>query len=99
MATALSEEQLNDLLQAHPRWQVEDGKLTRRFKFPSFPDAIAFITVLAFEAERVQHHPDLENTHANLTVRFFTHDDQALTEKDAEMVKWVDEHAASLLPS
>lgn len=46
-------------LKDYPRWVVERTRLYRDFRFPSFVDAIAFITRVAEVAERQDHHPNI----------------------------------------
>ena len=63
-------------------WTFERGALVRVFKFSSFPDAIAFVGRLAFEAERADHHPDLAINYRRVTVTWSTHSEGGVTEKD-----------------
>jgi 4a-hydroxytetrahydrobiopterin dehydratase len=69
-------------LSSLPGWRFEENALKRQFEFPSFPDAIAFITRLAFEAEATDHHPDLTVNFRRVTVAWSTHTDDGVTEKD-----------------
>ena len=43
----------------HPGWKLKEQALVRQFTFAGFPDAIAFVTRLGFDAEGADHHPDL----------------------------------------
>ena len=69
-------------LQTIPGWSVEGDALVRKFSFASFPDAIAFVTRLAFDAEAQDHHPDLAVNYRRVTVTWTTHSDGGITEKD-----------------
>ncbi len=40
-------------------WELEEGKLVRRFKFKNFKDAIAFVNKVADIAETEGHHPNI----------------------------------------
>ncbi len=55
-----------------------------------FPDAIAFITRLAFDAERMNHHPEIENVWNRVTIRLTTHDADGLTELDFALAAKID---------
>jgi 4a-hydroxytetrahydrobiopterin dehydratase len=69
-------------LAALPGWRAEGNTIVRTFTFGSFPDAIAFVTRLAFEAEAADHHPDLFVNYKRVTVTWSTHSDGGVTEKD-----------------
>ena len=70
--------------------------LVRQFTFKAFPDAIAFITRLAFDAEADDHHPDLQVNYKRVTVAWTSHDQGGITEKDFEGVRKADELAKRL---
>lgn len=63
-------------------WALDGNVLARSFRLPSFPDAIAFVTRIAFDAETHDHHPDLVVSYRNVTVRWTTHSDGGVTAKD-----------------
>jgi 4a-hydroxytetrahydrobiopterin dehydratase len=90
----LSESRITDLLQARPGWAYEDGALVRQFTFPAFPDAVAFITRLGFDAEASDHHPDLIVNYRRVTVRWSTHSEGGVTERDTAGVETADRIAA-----
>jgi 4a-hydroxytetrahydrobiopterin dehydratase len=78
----LSPHDVTARLAALPEWRYEDEALTRRYVLSSFPDAIAFVTRLAFDAEAADHHPDLTVNYKRVTVRWTTHSEGGVTEKD-----------------
>ena len=78
----LSDTDVTSRLAALPNWVRQGDALTRKFTFASFPDAIAFVTRLAFDAEAADHHPDLRVSYRKVTVTWSTHGDGGLTEKD-----------------
>jgi len=63
-------------------WAVEGGALVRTYTFATFPDAIAFVTRLAFEAEAADHHPDLTVSYRRVRVTWSTHSAGGITDKD-----------------
>ena len=65
-----------------PGWAVEGQSLVRQYVFESFPDAIGFVTRLAFDVEAADHHPDMHLSYRQVTVRWTTHSDDGLTDKD-----------------
>jgi len=65
-----------------PGWKYTNESLVRQLTFTSFPDAIAFATRLAFDAQEADHHPDLLISYKRVTVTWSTHDEGGVTEKD-----------------
>ena len=68
-------------------WTEQDNALTREFKLPSFPAAIFFVDRLAELAESEDHHPDIDIRYRRVTVRWTTHSEGGITEKDREMAE------------
>lgn len=66
-------------------WQERDGALEREFTFGSFPEAIAFVGRVAEVAEEANHHPDLAISYRRVTVRWTTHSEGGVTERDREL--------------
>lgn len=77
----------NDVSEAG--WELsEDGTaIERRFEFAGFPAAIAWMTRAAFEAERMNHHPEWTNVYNRVDVRLTSHDTGGLTERDFELAR------------
>jgi 4a-hydroxytetrahydrobiopterin dehydratase len=78
----LPEQDIESRLRDLPGWSREGDAIARQFTFPSFPDAIAFVTRLAFDAEAADHHPDLLVNYRRVTVKWSTHSEGGVTEKD-----------------
>ena len=79
---AISAEHIDMRLKDFPGWSRDGKSLTRQFVFTTFPDAIAFVTRLAFDAEAADHHPDLLISYRKVTVTWSTHSAGGVTEKD-----------------
>jgi 4a-hydroxytetrahydrobiopterin dehydratase len=78
----LSHEDINTRLSSLTGWRFEGSALTREYVLASFPDAVAFVTRLAFDAEASDHHPDLAVSYKRVTVSWSTHSAGGVTEKD-----------------
>jgi 4a-hydroxytetrahydrobiopterin dehydratase len=76
-------------------WQEQDGALVREFELPTFPAAIEFVVELAGLAESEDHHPDIDIRYRRVTVRWTTHSEGGITEKDREMA----ERTSALVPA
>jgi 4a-hydroxytetrahydrobiopterin dehydratase len=68
-------------------WGEQENALVREFELPSFPAAIAFVDRLAELAESENHHPDIDVRYRKVTVRWTTHSEGGITEKDRELAE------------
>lgn len=72
-------------------WQEIDNKLYRKFRFESFSEAFAFMTRVAMEAEKMNHHPLWTNVYNIVEIWLYTHDaGDIVTEKDHSLAKKID---------
>jgi 4a-hydroxytetrahydrobiopterin dehydratase len=86
---------LQAALEGLPGWAGDSQAISRTYTFKSFPDAIAFATRLAFDAEAADHHPDLLISYRKVTVTWSTHSDGGVTAKDVAGANAADAAAAS----
>jgi 4a-hydroxytetrahydrobiopterin dehydratase len=70
-----------------PDWSVVDGALERTFELPTFPDAIAFVNRVAELAESENHHPDISVSYTKVTLRWTTHSEGGITDRDEDMAR------------
>lgn len=68
-----------------PDWPEVDGALERTFELPSFAEAIAFVNRLAELADAENHHPDMAISYRKVTVRWTTHSEGGVTDRDREL--------------
>lgn len=72
-------------------WNEISGKVMRKFSFESFKDAFAFMTLVAFEAEKMNHHPDWSNIYNIVEVSLTTHSaGGVITDKDRNLSQLID---------
>ena len=72
-------------------WKEKDNKLQRSFRFKNFVEAWAFMTEVAFHAERLKHHPNWSNVWNTVDIQLNTHDaGNIVTEKDHELAAAID---------
>lgn len=72
-------------------WKETDNKLYRRFEFRNFSEAFAFMTRVAIEAEKMDHHPLWTNVWNTVEIWLSTHDaGNVVTEKDRKLAKNID---------
>jgi 4a-hydroxytetrahydrobiopterin dehydratase len=84
----LTQPQTDQALKELKGWTfTSDSKLKAEFKFKSFPEAFSFMTRVAFEAEKVNHHPDWKNSYNRVEIELTTHDSGGITLLDVELAK------------
>ena len=72
-------------------WQEKNNSLYRKFQFKNFSEAFAFMTRVAMEAERMNHHPNWSNVYNTVEINLNTHDaGDIVTEKDHKLAKAID---------
>jgi 4a-hydroxytetrahydrobiopterin dehydratase len=72
-------------------WIEQDNMLKKTFEFKDFTEAFAFMTRVAFLAEKHQHHPNWSNVYHRVEIALTTHDaGNIVTEKDYKLAKEID---------
>ncbi len=72
-------------------WKEENNCLKKTFKFKNFSEAFAFMTRVAFIAEKMNHHPDWRNVYNTVEISLNTHDaGNVVTEKDRKLADEID---------
>ena len=72
-------------------WTEEDNLLKASFRFKDFIEAFAFMTEVAFHAEKQNHHPNWSNVYNTVTIHLNTHDAGGIvTDKDRELATAID---------
>lgn len=67
-------------------WEEKDNRLYRKFEFSNFSEAFAFMTRVAMEAEKMNHHPLWTNVWNTVEIWLSTHDaGNIVTEKDRKL--------------
>ncbi len=72
-------------------WTKKDNALQATFQFKNFTQAFAFMTEVAFAAEKMNHHPDWSNVWNKVHFKLNTHDaGGTVTDRDHELAKAID---------
>jgi 4a-hydroxytetrahydrobiopterin dehydratase len=76
-------------------WIEKDNKLVKDFKFEDFITAFAFMTKVAFVAEKMGHHPEWSNVYNKVSIKLNTHDaGNIVTDLDRELAAKIDKFAS-----
>lgn len=68
-------------------WTEVDKALERTFEFESFVDALAFVNRVGELAEAESHHPDIAIHYNKVTLRWWTHTADGVTDRDRELAE------------
>jgi 4a-hydroxytetrahydrobiopterin dehydratase len=72
-------------------WTEDNNRLKKTFKFSDFQEAFAFMTRVAFLAEKQNHHPNWSNVYNTVEIELSTHDaGDIVTDKDHKLAKAID---------
>ena len=84
--------QVRKALPGLPHWKLVEGHpaLERTFLFDSFPDAVAFVTRVAFLSEAAEHHPDVDVRYKRVRLVLSTHEAKGVTQRDLDLAAEID---------
>ena len=72
-------------------WTTENNVLYKKFEFKNFSAAFAFMTRVAIEAEKMDHHPKWTNVYNKVEIWLTTHDaGNVITDKDKKLAAKID---------
>ena len=72
-------------------WQEQNNSLYKKFEFKNFSEAFAFMTRVAIEAEKMNHHPLWSNVWNRVEIWLSTHDaGDIVTDKDRKLSQRID---------
>jgi len=73
------------------KWVEQNNTLYKKIEFKNFSEAFAFMTRVAIEAEKMNHHPLWTNVYNKVEIWLNTHDaGDVVTEKDHQLSKKID---------
>lgn len=81
----LSAEEIEKKLEGLDNWFYVENAIETTLEFETFKDCFSIMTRIAFEVERLNHHPEWLNVYNRLSIRLSTHDAKGVTEKDFEL--------------
>lgn len=76
-------------------WKEINNSLQQSFEFKNFMEAFAFMTKVAFLAEKMNHHPEWKNVYNKVDITLTTHDTgNTVTEKDRKLAEQINQLVA-----
>lgn len=91
----LTTHEIQEKLIGLPEWEFRENALERVYQGKSYMDALEKLNAIAQASEAADHHPDLILSWRKLTVRYWTHTAQGVTELDFQLARQVEEVLAS----
>jgi 4a-hydroxytetrahydrobiopterin dehydratase len=87
----MNEKNLTKYLTELVGWEnVKDrDAIQKTFKFQNFNQAFSFMTRVAMQAEKSNHHPEWLNIYNQVKVTLTTHDADGVTEKDIKLAQFM----------
>ncbi|KAM9603686.1 pterin-4-alpha-carbinolamine dehydratase 2 isoform 1-T1 [Morphnus guianensis] len=74
----------------------ERDAIYKEFNFKNFNQAFGFMTRVALQAEKMNHHPEWFNVYSKVQITLISHDCGGLTKRDVKLAQFIDKAAASV---
>ena len=96
MAEKLAGAARQNALGGLPGWtEAKDRDAIRKtFQFADFNEAFGFMTRVALQAEKMNHHPEWFNVYNRVEVVLSTHDSGGVTERDIKLARFIEKSAS-----
>ena len=99
----LDEEERNTTLPSLRKsgWTEVEGRdaIYKEFLFKDFNQAFGFMTRVALQAEKMDHHPEWFNVYNKVQITLSTHDCSGLSENDVKLATFIEIAANSITKS
>ncbi|XP_050168396.1 pterin-4-alpha-carbinolamine dehydratase 2 [Myiozetetes cayanensis] len=72
----------------------ERDAIYKEFNFKNFNQAFGFMTRVALQAEKMNHHPEWFNVYNKVQITLISHDCGGLSKRDVKLAQFIDKAAA-----
>ena len=90
MVSLLEKNQLDYFIKNNPSWIIDNNTIKKEFNFDNFIDAFGFMSKVALLSEKINHHPDWQNTYNKVKINLTTHDKGGITSNDIKLAEAID---------
>tara|TARA_B100000700_G_scaffold281619_1_gene332490 strand:+ start:1997 stop:2284 length:288 start_codon:yes stop_codon:yes gene_type:complete len=90
MISLIDENQQVSFIKKNPSWTIYNKTLKKGFKFDNFVDAFGFMSKVALLSEKMDHHPNWQNTYNKVKIELTTHDKGGITTNDIKLAESID---------
>lgn len=91
----LSQNEIDQEVSKLDNWNVINGKVNKTFEFNDFVQAFGFMTKVAMNAEKMNHHPEWFNVYNRVRIDLMTHDVDGISNYDIDLARIIDTIAKS----
>jgi 4a-hydroxytetrahydrobiopterin dehydratase len=97
MPATLDETERAKALAGLEGWTYSEAReaISKRFSFANFVSAFGFMTEVAIEAEKMDHHPEWTNVYRHVDILLTTHDAGGLTQRDIALARAIERIAGA----
>ncbi len=81
----LSDSEIESEVTKIPGWKLVNGKLNKSFEFKNFIEAFGFMTKVAMQAEKMNHHPEWFNVYNKVKIDLVTYDVNGISNYDIKL--------------
>jgi 4a-hydroxytetrahydrobiopterin dehydratase len=78
----LTDAQIQPMLKGLQGWSLENGMITKTYRFKNYYETVAFVNAAAWISHREDHHPDLLVGYNQCKVSYITHAIKGLSNND-----------------
>ena len=88
----MNTQEINEKLKSLNEWSYneESKSLVKTYNFKSYTKNISFVNAIAWIANKLNHHPDLEVSFNKCVVKITTHDEGGISEKDFQLAREIE---------
>ena len=90
MVSLIDKNQLIFFIENNPSWTIYNKTIKKEFKFDNFIDAFGFMSKVALLSEKMDHHPNWQNTYNKVRIELTTHDTGGITINDIKLAASID---------
>ncbi|MEE9252589.1 MAG: 4a-hydroxytetrahydrobiopterin dehydratase [Thermodesulfobacteriota bacterium] len=86
----LTADEIQERLDTLEGWDLRDKEIRKTYTTKDFVDSLAFVTKVAFLAEKANHHPDVLIQWNRVTLTLSTHSEGGITNKDFKLATQIE---------
>lgn len=95
MAGKLSDIDVQRALSELPGWVRRNDALNKTFEKKNFVEAMKLVNAVADEAEKRNHHPDIDIRYSKVSFSLSSHDAGGITQRDLDLGKAIEKLGSS----
>ena len=90
MVALLNIDQQKSFTKKNPSWTICDKSIKKEYTFKTFVGAFGFMSKVALLSEKMDHHPDWQNTYNKVIIKLTSHDMGGITTNDIKLAEDID---------